>query len=74
MENIEKKIKEIISVRYGMDAKIESNFVDDLGMDSLDTIELVMDLETEFGIDIPDDDSEKMITVKDVVDYIEKKK
>jgi len=51
----------------------ETSFVDDLGADSLDSIELVMALEEEFGIEIPDEDSEKMRTVGDVVSYIKKK-
>ena len=50
----------------------EASFIDDLGADSLDTVELVMALEEEFGCEIPDDAAEKIMTVKDAVDYIEK--
>jgi len=52
---------------------VEASFVDDLGADSLDTVELVMALEEEFGIEIPDEDAEKLLTVEDVVKYIEAK-
>lgn len=51
--------------------KSESNFIDDLGADSLDTVELVMVLEQEFEIDIPDEDAEELITVSDVIKYVE---
>jgi acyl carrier protein len=51
----------------------QASFVDDLGADSLDTVELVMALEEEFGIEIPDEDAEKLLTVEDVVKYIEAK-
>lgn len=54
--------------------KLESRFVDDLGADSLDVVELVMALEEKFEIEIPDEEAEKIATVKDVVDYIEKNK
>lgn len=53
--------------------KPDASFIEDLGADSLDTVELVMSLEEEFGIEIPDDDAEKAKTVKDVVNYIETK-
>lgn len=56
------------------EVKLESRFVDDLGADSLDVVELVMALEEKFEIEIPDEEAEKIATVKDVVDYIEKKK
>ncbi len=68
------KIKKIISTQLGVDeAEItpESHFVDDLGADSLDTVELVMALEEEFGIEIPDEDAEKIQTVGDVAKYID---
>jgi len=68
------KVKEVIIDKLGVEEdKIVSNasFVDDLGADSLDTVELIMQLEEEFGIEIPDEDAEKMTTVKSVVDYIE---
>lgn len=74
---IEVKVKEIIAKQLGVDAAEvtpESSFVEDLGADSLDTVELVMAFEEEFGIEIPDEDAEKIIKVKDAFDYINKKK
>ena len=71
------KVKEVIIDKLGIeDNKIESSssFVDDLGADSLDTVELIMQLEEEFGIEIPDEDAEKITTVQAAVDYIEKNK
>ena len=68
------KVKEVIVDKLGVEEdKIESNssFVDDLGADSLDTVELIMQLEEEFGIEIPDESAEKMTTVQQAVDYIE---
>ncbi|RDU62660.1 acyl carrier protein [Helicobacter sp. MIT 14-3879] len=56
------------------EVKLESKFVDDLGADSLDVVELVMELENKFSVEIPDEEAEKISTVKDVVDYIEKNK
>ncbi|MDH7552489.1 MAG: acyl carrier protein [Spirochaetota bacterium] len=70
------KIKKIIIDQLGVDESevtLEASFVDDLGADSLDTVELVMALEEEFGIEIPDEDAEKLLTVEDVVKYIEAK-
>ncbi|MEK7702843.1 MAG: acyl carrier protein [Nitrospirota bacterium] len=55
------------------DVKPESSFVDDLGADSLDTVELVMALEEEFSVEIPDEDAEKITTVQNVLDYIKEK-
>ena len=72
-DTAEARVKEIIVEELGVDAdKVtsEASFVDDLGADSLDTVELVMALEEEFGIDIPDEDAEKMRTVGDAVAYI----
>ena len=69
------KVKEVIIDKLGIeDSKIESgsSFVDDLGADSLDTVELIMQLEEEFGIEIPDDDAEKITTVGSAVEYIKK--
>jgi len=69
------KIKEIISDQLGIDAEeitMESSFVDDLGADSLDIVELIMALETEFDLEIPDEDAEKISAVADVVNYIKK--
>ena len=71
------KIKEIIIDKLGVDnAKIsmEAKFIDDLGADSLDTVELIMQFEEEFGIEIPDEDAEKILSVKQALDYIESKK
>lgn len=68
------KIKKIISEQLGVDEgeiTPESHFIDDLGADSLDTVELVMALEEEFGIEIPDEDAEKIQTVGDVSKYID---
>ena len=68
------KVNEVIIDKLGVEEdKIvpDASFVDDLGADSLDTVELIMQLEEEFGIEIPDEDAEKMTTVKSVVDYIE---
>ena len=68
------KIKKIISEQLGVDEgeiTLESHFVDDLGADSLDTVELVMQLEEEYGLEIPDEDAEKLQTVGDAIKYIE---
>lgn len=68
------KVKSIITEQLGVDESEvtpEADFVDDLGADSLDTVELVMALEEEFGIEISDEDSEKIKTVGDVVKYID---
>jgi len=71
--NLEERVKKIIVEQLGVnekDLKAESSFVDDLGADSLDTVELVMALEEEFGLDIPDDEAEKLTTVQSAVDYV----
>ena len=70
------KVKDVIMDKLGVeDSKInmEASFVDDLGADSLDTVELIMEFEEEFGIEIPDEDAEKMTTVGAAVEYIEGK-
>jgi acyl carrier protein len=72
----ESKVKKIIVDQLGVsedEVKAEASFVDDLGADSLDTVEMVMAFEEEFSIEIPDEDAEKITAVKDAVDYIEKK-
>ena len=72
----EKKVKEIIVDQLGVDpGKVtpEANFINDLGADSLDTVELIMAFEEEFGIEIPDEDAEKMATVNDVMNYLNQK-
>ncbi|NPA52874.1 MAG: acyl carrier protein [Aquificae bacterium] len=74
--NIEQRVKEIIADQLGVDIeqiKPESKFVDDLGADSLDVVELIMAFEEEFGIEIPDEDAEKIATVGDVLNYIREK-
>ena len=74
MENIEQRVKKIIAEQLGVneaEIKNDSSFVDDLGADSLDTVELVMALEEEFDIEIPDEDAEKMTTVADAIKYLE---
>lgn len=71
--NVEEKVKKIVAEQLGVnldEVSLESSFVDDLGADSLDTVELVMALEEEFGIEIPDEDAEKIANVKDAVNYI----
>jgi len=76
MNNIEEKVKEIIAEQLGVkkeEIRPESSFVDDLGADSLDTVEIVMALEEEFGIEIPDEDAEKISTVGEAIQYIENK-
>ena len=73
MEEIEKRVKNIVSEQLGIkleDIKNESKFVDDLGADSLDTVELVMALEEEFETEIPDEEAEKITTVQLACDYI----
>lgn len=74
--NVDDKVKEIISEQLGVkkeEIKPESSFIDDLGADSLDTVEVVMALEEEFGIEIPDEDAEKITTVGEATKYIEDK-
>jgi acyl carrier protein len=69
----EEKVREIIVEQLGVSAeqvKPEARFIDDLGADSLDTVELIMALEEEFGVEIPDEDAEKMVTVGDAVNYL----
>jgi acyl carrier protein len=73
-EDISSKVKKIVADHLGIDeAKVteESSFIDDLGADSLDTVELVMAFEEEFNIEIPDDMAEKITTIKDAIDHIQ---
>ena len=73
METIEQRVKKIVAEQLGVneaDIKPESTFVDDLGADSLDTVELVMALEEEFECEIPDEEAEKITSVQQAIDYI----
>ncbi|MCE0556930.1 MULTISPECIES: acyl carrier protein [Motilimonas] len=73
MSNIEERVKKIIIEQLGVkeeEVKNESSFVDDLGADSLDTVELVMALEEEFDTEIPDEEAEKITTVQAAIDYV----
>ena len=77
MSDIAEQVKKIVIEHLGVDAaKVTDNasFIDDLGADSLDTVELVMAFEEEFGIEIPDDAAEKITTVKDAIAFIQEKK
>ena len=70
------KVKEIIVEQLGVDPNQvtpEAHFIDDLGADSLDTVELVMAFEEQFGVEIPDEDAEKISTVQSAIDYLEEK-
>ncbi len=74
MSSIEERVKKIICEQLGVKeeaAKNEASFVDDLGADSLDTVELVMALEEEFECEIPDEEAEKITTVQQAIDYVE---
>jgi len=73
VSNIEERVKKIVAEQLGVkleDVKNESSFVDDLGADSLDTVELVMALEEEFETEIPDEEAEKINTVQAAIDYV----
>jgi len=77
MSDISERVKKIVVEHLGVEAdKVtpEASFIDDLGADSLDIVELVMAFEEEFGVEIPDDAAEKITTVKDAIDYIEQNK
>jgi acyl carrier protein len=73
MSDIAKRVKEIVAEQLGVEEVLvvpEASFMDDLGADSLDTVELVMALEEEFDIEIPDEDAEKIQSVNDAIEYI----
>lgn len=73
MASVEERVRDLIVEQLGVNADqvaSDASFVDDLGADSLDTVELVMAFEEEFGIDIPDEDAEKMATVNDALKYL----
>jgi len=75
MSDIEAKVKEIIVEQLGVNAdqvNAEAKMIEDLGADSLDAVELVMAIEEEFGIEIPDDEAEKLTAVGDITSYVEK--
>ena len=77
MSNVEEQVKQIVVEHLGIDeSKVspDAKFIDDLGADSLDTVELVMAFEEKFGIEIPDDAAETILTVKNAIDFIESKK
>ena len=74
MSSVEERVKKIVVEQLGVkedEVSNEASFVDDLGADSLDTVELIMQLEEEFGIEIPDEEAEKLTTVKAAVEYID---
>jgi acyl carrier protein len=73
---MEEKVREVIAKQLGVsasDVTDEASFVDDLGADSLDTVELVMAFEESFGVEIPDEEAEKILKVKDAIEYIRNK-
>ncbi|MEQ1485096.1 acyl carrier protein [Methyloglobulus sp.] len=74
MSNVEERVKKIVAEQLGVKEDIanDASFVDDLGADSLDTVELVMALEEEFECEIPDDEAEKITTVQQAIDYVTK--
>ena len=77
MDNTLDKVKEIVVDKLGVDSSkitLEAKFIDDLGADSLDTVELIMQFEEEFEIEIPDEDAEKIMSVGQAVDYINNSK
>ena len=77
MDSTEEKVKKIVMDHLGIEESkisLDSKFIDDLGADSLDTVELVMAFEEQFGVEIPDDAAETILTVQNAVDFINNKK
>ncbi|MAZ77711.1 MAG: acyl carrier protein [Legionellaceae bacterium] len=75
MSTIEERVKKIVAEQLGLEVdkiRNDASFVEDLGADSLDTVELVMALEEEFEAEIPDEDAEKITTIQEAIDYIQK--
>ncbi|HDQ25166.1 MAG TPA: acyl carrier protein [bacterium] len=75
-KTVEERVKDVVVAQLGVDpseVKPEASFVDDLGADSLDTVELVMALEEEFGLEIPDEDAEKIKTVGETIEHVKSK-
>ena len=70
MSDIEERVKKIVVEHLGVDGVVTLSIIDDLGADSLDTVELVMAFEEEFGCEIPDDAAEKIVTMKDAVSFL----
>ncbi|MET9543720.1 acyl carrier protein [Streptomyces sp. NPDC006627] len=73
MSDFEKRVKTVVAAQLGVaeaEVRNEASFVDDLGADSLDAVELTMAMEDEFGMEIPDEDAEKLTTVQHVIDYV----
>lgn len=76
MSDIAERVKKIIEEQLMVDSSevtVDASFVDDLGADSLDVVEMIMEIEDEFGIEIPDEDAEKLATVGDAIKYIERR-
>jgi len=76
MSDIEERLKKIIAEQLMVDEEEitpEASFVDSLGADSLDTVEMIMEIEDEFGIEIPDEDAEKLVTVGEAIEYVKRK-
>jgi acyl carrier protein len=76
MASVEEKVKEIIAEQLGLekdDVQLDASFIDDLGADSLDIVEMIMTIEDEYDVEISDDDAEKIATVQDAINFIKEK-
>jgi acyl carrier protein len=76
MASVEERVKEIIAEQLGLekeDIQLDASFIDDLGADSLDIVEMIMTIEDEYDVEISDDDAEKIATVQDAINYIKEK-